>query len=174
MHGLPDYVRPEMTDYGDLREITASTLPLLGAVVSQDLSFSSPEAPGGSGGPEGAPAQGGGPTGPGGGEGPAGGGGPAGPGGGEGPAGGAGPAGPDGGEGPSGGAGPAGPDGGEGRSGDSAPGGEGRGGLGGDQAGGNLPFTGFPAAVAALAGTGLTAAGAALRKASHGGAKRGP
>lgn len=153
------YAPPEIVDYGDLLEITRGAYPPLGVAASQDMSFSAEQTPGGGGAGNGArgtvleqvPAGGG----PGGG-GPTGGGGT---------------------EIGSGdvvvvggvdqpGGGDSGGDGDGGDSGDSGgvggPGGGGSGGGGGG--GGDLPFTGLEAGAVAAAGTGLTAAGAALRK----------
>ena len=51
MQGLQgSYAPPEVSDYGDLVEITRAAYPPLGAAVSQDLSFSGPTTtPGGEG-----------------------------------------------------------------------------------------------------------------------------
>jgi hypothetical protein len=56
--------------------------------------------------------------------------------------------------------------GGEGRAGGDSEG-EGGGAVAGDEASGGLPFTGFPAAAAALAGGTMAALGAAIRRATR-------
>jgi hypothetical protein len=145
MNRSDPYVRPEVTDYGDLWQITATADPVLGATGVQDLSFSSPTSSPGSS--------------PGsvvGGTSPADTGGVAG----TGATGGTGGAGANGSPGASGGV-----------AGTSLGSGGGGGGGGGGN-GGSLPFTGLAAGGVAALGTGLAFLGNALRKAT--GRRRAP
>jgi hypothetical protein len=162
------YDAPRIADYGGLVDLTSSMQLVLGQAGPTDLSFSSPGAV--------APLAGGGEAATAGpadvvpADGVAGGGGEAVAGGpesgggepGDGAEGGGSP-----GDGGSGGA-----ESGGGAGGGSAGGGSSGGGTAGGGSSGSLPFTGFVAGGAAALGTGLAAAGAALRRTLRGGRAR--
>jgi hypothetical protein len=132
---LVEYVTPAVTDYGTLVEMTSAAHLIMGAASVHDLSFSSPQTPGGSGEPIGGGTSAGTIT--------------------EIADPGSGNTSPTGGGAPGGGVDPGG--------GTSAGGASGGGASGGG--GGKLPFTGFEAGVVAAIGSAFAAGGGALRRA---------